>query len=206
MTRAELVVHGGKEINAVGDGFLAAFESPASAIRCAFSVHDRVRELGLVIRAGAHTGELETVDGTARGIAMHVASRIAGRAAPGEVLVSSTTRELAAGAGLTFFDRGEHHLKGLSDPRQLFAAKPATESTPSSEVSATDAESFPVGLTAREVDVLRLVAVGLSDAQVAEQLFLSVRTVNAHLRSVYRKAGVSSRAAAGRFADEHGLL
>ncbi len=85
-------------------------------------VLDRVRELGLVIRAGVHTGELETVEGTARGIAMHVAARIAARAAPGEVLVSSTTRELAAGAGLTFVDRGEHQLKGLSEPRQLFAA------------------------------------------------------------------------------------
>jgi DNA-binding NarL/FixJ family response regulator len=206
VTRAELVVHGGREINAVGDGFLAAFGSPASAIRCAFAVNDRVRELGLVIRAGVHTGELETVDGTARGIAMHVASRIAGRAAPGEVLVSSTTRELVANAGLRFFDRGEHHLKGLSEPRQLFAAKPATESTTSSEVSTTDVESYPAGLTAREVDVLRLVAVGQSDAQVAEQLFVSVRTVHAHLRSIYRKAGLSSRAAAVRFADEHGLL
>jgi DNA-binding NarL/FixJ family response regulator len=208
ITRAELVLHGGDEINAIGDGFLASFESAASAIRCAFAILDRLRELGLLIRAGVHTGELETVDdGTARGIAMHVAVRIAARAAPGEVLVSSTTRELAAGAGLAFVARGEHQLKGVSEPRQLFAATqqrmdPATPPGP----SPIQDPSFPVGLTYREVDVLRLVAAGLADADVAEHLSLSVRTVNAHLRSIYRKAGVHSRAAATRFAEEHGLL
>ena len=207
VTRDELVLHGGAEINTVGDGFLAAFDSPARAIRCAFAVLARVRELGLVIRAGVHTGELERVEGTVRGIAMHVAARIATRAAPGEVLVSATTRELAAGAGLAFVDRGEHRLKGVSEPRHLFAAV-EEQSDPASPPSAPAANvaTFPEGLTAREVDVLRLVAVGLSDADVAEQLYLSVRTVNAHLRSIYRKAGVRSRAAASRFAEEHGLL
>ena len=122
LTRAELALYGGEEIDTGGDSFLAAFDSPARAIRCAFAVLARVRELGLVIRAGVHTGELERVEGRARGIALHVAARIADRAGPGEVLVSATTRELTAGAGLQFADRGEHTLKGVSEKRHLFAA------------------------------------------------------------------------------------
>ena len=122
MTREELVLHGGEEINMVGDGFLASFDSPTRAIRCGLAIVTRVRTLGIVIRAGVHTGELEHIAGTARGLAMHVAVRIAARAAPGEVMVSATTRDLAAGAGLRFVDRGEHRLKGLAEPRQLYAA------------------------------------------------------------------------------------
>jgi DNA-binding NarL/FixJ family response regulator len=210
MTREELVLHGGEEINMVGDGFLASFTSPTRAIRCALVIVGRVRNLGLMIRAGIHTGELERIDGIPRGIAMHLATRIAARAAPGEVLVSATTRELAAGAGFVFVYRGEHRLKGVADPRRLFiafegrtadASRPATHPTETARAAA-----YPAGLTAREIDVLRLVAVGLSDAEVGEHLFVSVRTVNAHLRSIYRKAGVRSRAAATRFAEEHGLL
>jgi DNA-binding NarL/FixJ family response regulator len=199
-TREELVLFGGEEIDAAGDGFLATFDSPARAIRCAFAVVGRAAALGLTLRVGIHTGELEPVGGKVRGIALHVASRIAARAAPEEVLVSSTTCELAAGAGLVFVDRGEQTFKGLSEPKRLFAAVEESARRPAPTTAPA------VGLTAREVDVLRLVAVGLSDAEVAQQLFVSVRTVNAHLRSIYRKAGVRSRAAAGRFAEENGLL
>jgi DNA-binding NarL/FixJ family response regulator len=205
-TRGELVVFGGEEIDTTGDGFLAAFDSPARAIRCALVLTDRLLELGLRIRAGIHTGEVEYVAGHAQGIALIIATRIAERAHPAEILVSATTRELAAGSGLQFTDRGEHALAGVSGPRRLFAAIEMDRSRrePVSEVgSDTD---YPAGLTAREVDVLRLVAVGLSDAQAAERLVLSVRTVNAHLRSIYRKLGVSSRAAAGRFAEDHHLV
>ena len=205
VTRSEFVLYGGTEINAVGDGFLIAFDSPASAIKCALSVIDRLSELGLVIRAGVHTGELESVDGTVRGIALHIAARIAASAGPGEILVSSTTRELAEGASLTFVDRGEHHLQGLSEPRRLYAATKQQLVATSPRSSSTDVPAVPAGLTGREIEVLRLVAIGLSDEQAADQLHLNVRTVNAHLRSIYRKAGVRSRAAAVRFADENGL-
>jgi class 3 adenylate cyclase len=122
-TRAELVVHGGHELNTTGDGLLAVFDSPAGAIRCAFGVLTRVRYLGLAIRAGVHTGEVEYVAGVARGLALHVAAAIAARATPGEVLVSTTTRDLAAGADdVAFVDRGQHQLKGFAEPRPLFAA------------------------------------------------------------------------------------
>jgi DNA-binding response OmpR family regulator len=119
--RGELVLFGGREVDTTGDGFLVSFESPARAIRFALALRDRVSALGLAIRVGAHTGEVECVDGKARGIALNVASRIAARAGPGEILVSATTRELSAGARLAFADRGEHSLKGVSEPRRLFA-------------------------------------------------------------------------------------
>jgi class 3 adenylate cyclase/DNA-binding CsgD family transcriptional regulator len=206
VAREELVVFGGDELSTAGDSFLAAFDSAAGAVRYAFVLIDRIAELGLAIRVGIHTGELEEVDGRSRGIALHVASRIVDRATPGEILVSTTTRELAAGAGLRFLDRGEHALKGVSEPRRLFAVQDGPGGPEVPPASPTRTDALPAGLTAREVDVLRLVAVGLSDAQVAEQLVVSVRTVNAHLRSIYRKTGVHSRAAAGRFAEDNGLL
>jgi DNA-binding NarL/FixJ family response regulator len=207
VTRAEITLFGGEELDTTGDGFLVAFESAARAIRCALALLDRLTELGLTIRAGIHTGEVEDVGGRARGIALHIASRIGARANPGEILVSATTHELAAGAGLTFGDRGEHLLKGVSEPRRLFAAADPGAARPGRAARSTGpAGEYPARLTAREVDVLRLVAVGLSDAEVAEQLVVSVRTVNAHLRSIYRKVGVHSRAAAGRFAEENDLL
>ena len=202
-TRDELAAFGGEEVGTAGDSVLASFDSPASAVRCAFALMVRLDALGLRIRAGVHTGELERVEGELRGIALNVATRVAARANPSEVLVSATTRELAAGSGLGFADRGDHLLDGLSEPRRLYAAVSGHQPAPPSEAGA--AAELPAGLTARELDVLRLVAAGLSDAQAAGQLFLSVRTVNAHLRSIYRKLGVRSRAAAGRFAMESGL-
>jgi DNA-binding NarL/FixJ family response regulator len=207
VTRAEIALYGGEEVDTTGDGFLVAFESATPAIHCALALLDRLAELNLTIRAGVHTGEVENVEGRVRGIALHLASRIGASANPGEILVSGTTRELAAGAGLTFTDRGEHVLKGVSEPRRLYAvADPAATRRGGAPRSPGPGSPYPAGLTAREVDVLRLVAVGLSDAEVAEQLVVSVRTVNAHVRSIYRKVGVHSRAAAGRFAEGNGLI
>jgi DNA-binding NarL/FixJ family response regulator len=207
VTRAEIRLNGGEELDTTGDGFVVAFESAARAIRCALALLDRLTQLGLTIRAGIHTGEVEDVGGKTRGIALHIASRIGSRANPGEVLVSGTTRELAAGAGLSFADRGEHLLKGVSEPRRLFAAAdPDAVINGAAAPPEGTAYELPAGLTPREVDVLRLVAVGLSDAEVAERLVVSVRTVNAHVRSIYRKVGVHSRVAAGRFAEENDLL
>jgi DNA-binding NarL/FixJ family response regulator len=205
-TRSELVVFGGEEIAVTGDGFMASFESPARAIRCALAVMDRLVALDLRIRAGVHTGEVERTEGRVGGIALNLATRIAERASSAEILVSATARDLAAGSGLVFTDRGVHALRGVSEPRPLYAAVEAHVPQLGQTSETDEADQFPAGLTSREVEVLRLVAAGLSDAEAAEQLFLSVRTVNAHLRSIYRKAGVRSRAAAGRFAEENGLL
>jgi class 3 adenylate cyclase len=113
--RAELERYRGREIDTAGDGFLATFDGPARAVRCACAISDAVRDLGIQIRAGVHTGEVE-VDGDAvRGIAVHIGARVAALADPSDVLVSSTVKDLVAGSGLGFEDAGEHELKGIPD-------------------------------------------------------------------------------------------
>jgi class 3 adenylate cyclase len=105
-----------------GDGLLATFDGPARAVRCAFALRDRLRTLGLEMRAGVHTGEIERRDNRLAGIGVHITSRILSLAGPGEVLVSRTVRDLVAGSGLTFGDRGTHALKGVPDEWQILAA------------------------------------------------------------------------------------
>jgi class 3 adenylate cyclase len=113
LVRAQLAKFRGREIDTAGDGFLATFDGPARAVRCACAIVDAVRGLGLEVRAGVHTGECELVGDKVRGIAVHTGARVAALAGPGEVLVSSTVTGLVAGSGLRFEDRGEHALKGL---------------------------------------------------------------------------------------------
>jgi DNA-binding NarL/FixJ family response regulator len=203
MTREQLVLFGGEEVDTTGDGFLASFDSPERAIRCALRVLERAGALGLTIRAGVHTGEVVQERGDLRGIAVHLASRIAARSDAGEVLVSGTTRELAAGSGVEFVDRGEQTFRGVSEPRRVFAA---VETRPATLRADAPATAYPAGLTPREVEVLRLVALGLTDAEAAERLLVGVRTVKGNVRSIYRKLGIRSRSAAARFAAENGLL
>ena len=205
-TRDAVALFGGQVIAPTGDGLIASFDTPARALGSAHALIGHLDALGLRVRAGVHTGETDHAGGEIRGIAINVATRVAARAMSSEVLVSATTRELAAGSDLIFTDRGEHVLEGLSDPRRLYAAIAAPAPAPAPVLALGAPTELPAGLTARELDVLRLVAAGLSDAETAAQLYLSVRTVNAHLRSIYRKAGVRSRAAAGRFAAENGLV
>jgi pimeloyl-ACP methyl ester carboxylesterase len=119
--RRQLERFRGREIKTTGDGFLATFDGPARAIRCAQAVVDQSRGLGLETRAGVHTGECELIDDDVGGIAVHIAARVAALAEAGEVLVSSTVRDLVAGSGLTFADRGVHALKGVPDEWRLFA-------------------------------------------------------------------------------------
>jgi class 3 adenylate cyclase len=114
----------GREINTSGDGFLATFDGPARAIRCAGAIRDAVRALGLDVRCGLHTGECELVGNDIAGIAVHIGARVAGLAGPGEVLVSQTVRDLVAGSGLAFEERGAHTLKGVPNAWHLFRAIP----------------------------------------------------------------------------------
>jgi len=119
--RAELVRYRGREVDTAGDGFLATFDGPARAVRCAHAIGQAIRGLGLEIRAGVHTGEVELAGDDIRGIAVHAAARVAALAEPGEVLVSRTVMDLVAGSGLRFHDRGVHHLKGVPGDWPLFA-------------------------------------------------------------------------------------
>jgi class 3 adenylate cyclase len=119
-TRGELNLFRGREIVTTGDGFVAIFDGPARAVRCAQAIGASVSSLGLAIRAGIHTGEVELVGTDVRGLAVHEAARVAGVATAGEVLVSTTTKLLLAGSGLAFESAGIHQLKGFGDASELF--------------------------------------------------------------------------------------
>jgi pimeloyl-ACP methyl ester carboxylesterase len=125
LVRRELDRFRGRELNTAGDGFLATFDGPARAIACACSIRDAARRLGLQIRFGLHTGELELYGSEIRGIAVHTGARVVGKAGPGEVLASSTVRDLVAGSGLEFEDRGAHELKGVPGEWRLYAVSNA---------------------------------------------------------------------------------
>lgn len=120
--RFELTRFRGREIDTAGDGFFASFDGPARAIRCATAIVDATRALGIEVRAGLHTGEVESIGEKVSGLAVHIGARVAGVAAPSEVLVSSTVRDLVAGSGIAFEDRGEHTLKGVPEDWRLFRA------------------------------------------------------------------------------------
>jgi class 3 adenylate cyclase len=123
LVRAQLARFRGREIDMVGDGLFATFDGPARAVRCASAIAESVKALGLEVRAGVHTGEIEQIDGSVRGIAVHVAARIAAAAQPGEVLVSSTLKDIVAGSGIGFEERGEHELAGVPGTWRLFTAR-----------------------------------------------------------------------------------
>ena len=123
VVRKELDRYAGEEIDTAGDGFFAVFDGPARGIRCALGIQEALTPLGLEIRAGLHTGEVERVRSEKpRGIAVNVAARVSGIAGGGETLVTATVRDLVAGSGLEFEDRGEHELKGLGESRRVYLA------------------------------------------------------------------------------------
>ncbi len=121
VVRRELARYQGRELDTAGDGFFAAFDGPARAVLAASAIRDSLRPLELEIRAGLHTGECEVSDGKVAGIAVSIGARIASLATPGEILVSSTVKDLVAGSDLHFEPRGEHQLKGVPEPWRLFA-------------------------------------------------------------------------------------
>ena len=118
----EIDRHRGVLVKSTGDGALARFDGPARAVSCGLAIEHAASELGLEIRAGLHTGEIELRGDDIGGISAHVGARVAALAGPHEVLVSRTVRDLVAGSGLTFTDRGEHELKGVPDRFQIYAA------------------------------------------------------------------------------------
>jgi class 3 adenylate cyclase len=120
IVRKQLDRFRGREIDTAGDGFLATFDGPARAVRCAVEIGASLRELGLEIRAGLHTGEVELANGAVRGIAVHIGARVASLARSGEVLVSSTVKDLVAGSGIVFVERGERELKGVPGVWRLY--------------------------------------------------------------------------------------
>ena len=130
LVRQELVRFRGRELDTAGDGFFASFDGPARAVRCACTIAERVPELGIDIRAGLHAGECELIDGKMAGLAVHIGARVAATAAPGQVLVSSTVKDLVAGSGIAFEERGEHELKGIPGTWTLHAVVATQQTAP----------------------------------------------------------------------------
>jgi pimeloyl-ACP methyl ester carboxylesterase len=122
MAQEEIALHGGVLVKSTGDGILARFDGPSRAVSCALALEQRAHSLGIRLRAGAHTGEIERRGDDVGGLAVHIAARVAATAEPDEVLVSRTVTDLTVGSGLTFTDRGEHELKGVPDHWPLYAA------------------------------------------------------------------------------------
>jgi class 3 adenylate cyclase/pimeloyl-ACP methyl ester carboxylesterase len=121
VVRGLLARYRGHEVDTAGDGFFATFDGPARAVRCAQAISEAVGDLGLEVRIGIHTGEVETINNKAGGIAVHVGARIGAMAGPSEILVSSTVKDLTLGSGITFSDRGEHELKGVPEQWHLYS-------------------------------------------------------------------------------------
>jgi DNA-binding NarL/FixJ family response regulator len=128
LIRRELDGHGGREVKTTGDGFLAVFDGPARAIRCALAIRDALLAERVEVRIGLHSGEVELRGDDVGGIAVHIGARVAGSATSGEVMVSSTVKDLVTGSGIAFVDRGEHDLKGVPDRWRLFAVTDAVSS------------------------------------------------------------------------------
>jgi class 3 adenylate cyclase len=120
VVRRELAAYRGRELNTTGDGFIAVFDGPARALRCAFAVREAVRRVGIEIRSGIHTGECEMRRDSISGVSVHIAARIAALASPSNVVVSRTVKDLAGGSGISFDDLGDHALKGVPEPWRLY--------------------------------------------------------------------------------------
>jgi class 3 adenylate cyclase/DNA-binding CsgD family transcriptional regulator len=193
----ELAHFRGRLVKWTGDGVLATFDGPARAVRCALAIRAGAGALGLEVRAGVHTGECEVTSDDLAGIAVHLAARVLATAQPGEVIASGTVTDLVVGSGLQFELRGTRVLTGIPGEWRVYAATGDAEGTAPEAVSPAGPSSPapPEDLSAREREVMRLVAEGLSNEEIAERLFLSIRTVERHLSNVYVKLRVSGKAA-----------
>ena len=150
--RGQLARYRGEEVDTAGDGFFATFDGPARAVRCAESIAAAVQPLGVEVRAGVHTGEVELIDGKVGGLAVVIGARVGAMAGPSEVLVSQTVKDLTAGSGLTFEDAGEHELKGVPDRWHLYrvVADAPRDTPPTIWVISNKACAFALALITRE--------------------------------------------------------
>ena len=196
LVERELARHGGRRVCSTGDGMLATFDVPAQAVRCALALTEATRALGLELRAGAHTGECELRDGDVSGLAVHIAARVQAAAPPGQVLASRTVRDLVAGSGLGFADRGPHVLKGVPGEWSLFTVVGDAEHPSFAPANPPPRDGQDLSdLSRREVEVLKLVAEGCTNDEIATSLYLSSRTIERHLSNIYAKLRMSGKAA-----------
>jgi pimeloyl-ACP methyl ester carboxylesterase/DNA-binding CsgD family transcriptional regulator len=193
----EAVLRHGGMLFAVGAEEIAArFDGPARAVRCAQVLRDSAQALGLEIAAGIHAGEVEIEMESVAGLALHVTGRISARAEAGEILVSGLVTDLVAGSGLHFTQRKSMEIEGLENPLRLFAVVTEQHLEPAARAHAAVAPPSLETLSAREREVLALVAEGMSNAAIAERLRLSDHTVKRHVANILLKLDMPTRAAA----------
>jgi pimeloyl-ACP methyl ester carboxylesterase/class 3 adenylate cyclase len=203
--RAEVERFRGR-VASLGEGScLATFDGPARGIRCASTLLADIEGLGVAARAGLHSGECEMAGDNVGGIAVHIASRVMNEANSNEILVSSTVRDLVAGSGIAFEDRGPHPVRGIAREWRLLAVPHPTHllAAPAPSAAVTDSQS--ARLTRREREVAVLVALGLTNRQIAERLVLSAGTAERHVANILSKLDYHSRAQIAAWAVEHGL-
>jgi pimeloyl-ACP methyl ester carboxylesterase/DNA-binding CsgD family transcriptional regulator len=192
--------HGGQPIGRSASGFTARFDGPARAVRCALRLREAADALELDLAAGVHTGEIEINGDTVSGLVLHVAERIAAVAGAGEVIASGLVGDLVAGSGLRFSERPAARIEGIDSPLRLLSAVVEQHLQPAAARSAAPASL--AGLSAREREVLALIAEGLSNAAIAQRLRLSDHTVKRHVANILLKLDLPTRAAAAALAGQ----
>ena len=209
MVREHLARFRGREARKTIGGFLAAFDGPARAIRCACAIVEATQALGLAVRAGLHAGECETAGGQLGGVALQIAERVFDRAGPGQVVVSSTVKDLVAGSGIAFEDVETRLLTGPASGWRLHRVVPGPHPAPTISaglLADLEAARPPAVLSRREREVAVLVTRGLSNRQVAAALSISPATVERHVANILNKLGFHSRTQVAAWAVAHDLL
>jgi pimeloyl-ACP methyl ester carboxylesterase/DNA-binding CsgD family transcriptional regulator len=211
VVRAEVARHRGRHSASPRDGYLAAFDGPGRAVRCAEEIVTGARRLGLRARAGVHAGEVAVVGEEIAGVAVELATRVASQAQPGQVLVSNTVKDLVVGSGLAFLPLGDRVFPGLPEEWRLFelahGVSPPRFAAPLREADNEARVTRPASvLSPREREVARLLALGLSNRRVADELAISLGTVERHVANILAKLGYGSRAQVAAWAVEQGLL
>ncbi len=209
LVRDQWVRFRGREVRQTVNGFLAAFDGPARAVGCASAIIDGARGLGLDVRTGLHTGECDRALGELGGVAVQIAARVLARAAPGEILVSSTVKDLVAGSGIEFQEVDVRLLTGLGTAWRLYRVKDgppgAGRASSAAVVEAVATDRGADRLSPREREVAELVARGKSNREIAADLSISVATAERHVANIFNKLGYRSRAQVAAWAVEHSL-
>jgi DNA-binding CsgD family transcriptional regulator/class 3 adenylate cyclase len=204
-----LVSFRGERVKSTVEGLLASFDGPGRAIRFAGAVADAARSLGIETRAGLHTGECEKTGESLTGIALHIAGRIMLRAEPGQIVVSSTVKDLVAGSGIAFEEVGEHVFTDLPGEWQLFRVQrdpsPAGAAPPVQARASRPSPATSSPLSRREREIAALIVRGLSNRQIADELSISPATVERHVSNIFNKLGYHSRAQIAAWAVERDL-
>ena len=177
-------------VRSTGDGLFAIFDGPGRAIKAAHELREQLEHVGLPIRAGIHTGEIDVSGDEAQGISVHLGALVLAEAESNEILVSSTVHDLVAGSGLGFADRGKYSFEGIEGEWNLFASVPDTYSS----------------LTENERDILGLIAEGLNDREIGQRMSVSATLAKLHITAILTKLGLRDRVHAVIYTYQHGLV